>query len=481
MKILYSEHNAPNYIRPPVLSPEQVICGPEYPDQSAEGRVISLKTVHGQYDIAEVIGRLPAEQKPELVVVRGDNTGQNVPRNLGALRCRKVLVVGDTHHRTAPLRRLLSYALIEPFDAVIFDYTRQHAHYFLEAGLSSVYWLPGFNVDRVTPPAQPERNIALSFVGSVGKRHPRRTKLLGALKRAGLPLQIFNGPATQSRMVHARSRVSLNSSLNGDLNLRVFEVLASRGALLTDRLMPESGFDLLLAEGEQVMTFGGVEDCIAQCRMLLEDRALAERIAIAGHERYEAILAPERIHEDFLAIVERGQVRPEFDLARDPRSRRPKADDLSRLMQRMGRYELVQELHRLMERTTILASARIDERLVTDLLDLPRLGLAIDGRAAPEREGALQRELTAAGMEGRCRWLSSEADVMASRWDILLATMADWRSGAAGEMLRRGGASLLFVTDLLNDATALAELQAGGLERVKPKLPLFTPARQKAA
>src|SRR5882762_6466257 len=53
-------------------------------------------------------------------------------------------------HRASD-RNLLDYVLSEPFAAVIFDYTRQHAHFFVEAGLRNVYWLPGFNVRRIVP------------------------------------------------------------------------------------------------------------------------------------------------------------------------------------------------------------------------------------------------------------------------------------------------------------------------------------------
>ena len=44
----------------------------------------------------------------------------------------------------------------------------------------------------------------------------------------------------------ASSVVSFNASLNGDLNLRVFETLSAGGCLLTDRLSAQSGLDLIL-------------------------------------------------------------------------------------------------------------------------------------------------------------------------------------------------------------------------------------------
>lgn len=473
MTILYSEHNSPSYIRPPILAPDQVICGPQYPNRADAGRVLSLKTAVGEYDISAVAARLPVEQRPTLLIVRGDNTSSNVPRNLGALSCRKVLAVGDTHHHPGPIRRLLRYALSEPFDAVIFDYTRQHAHFFVEAGLSSVYWLPAFNVSRINLPAHVRRDVAMTFIGNVGSRHPRRVKLFEALMRAGLPLQVIKAEASRARMIHARSRISLNCSLNGDLNLRVFEVLASRGMLLTDRLGPQAGLDLLLAEGQHTVMYDSAEDCVAHSRTLLKDPALADRIAEAGHAHYEMTLAPERIREDFFAIVDSGKARREFEVGHDPRSGLERSGDRRRLMRRIAQYELMQELHRQLERLRVAAMPGVDTRLLGDILDLPRLSLAVDVGAEPEREGAARDQLARIGMAGRCEFLGGEAGLTSRPWDVLLATIADWRAGRARAAMNRGSASLLLVTDLADDPAARNEIVAAGLVQAQTGIALF--------
>jgi len=80
-----------------------------------------------------------------MVVVKADATQRNVPRNLGAYKCPKVLLVGDTHHPGVPLTSVISYALSEPFDFVILDHTRHHAHWFAKAGLRNVHWIPALD------------------------------------------------------------------------------------------------------------------------------------------------------------------------------------------------------------------------------------------------------------------------------------------------------------------------------------------------
>jgi hypothetical protein len=472
--ILYSEHNSPSYIRPPTLGSDQVICGPEYPDHAAGGRVESLKTAHGEYDIGEVAARLPAQQRPTLLVVRGDNTARNVPRNLGALKCRKVLVVGDTHHHPAPIRRLLRYAEAEPFDAIIFDYTRQHAHYFVEAGLRPVYWLPGFNIGRVHLPERIQQDIPMSFVGSTGNRHPRRLALLRALKQVGLPLQVMRVPGSQARMIYARSRVNLNCSLNGDLNLRIFEILASGGMLLTDRLGPQAGLDLLFDEGRHLATYDSVAECIALGRSLLADQALTARTAAAGHAQYEATLSPERIRSDFFAIIQSGRTRPELEVGRDPRSRREAPADRAQLLTRIAQYEIIQELHRQIESLSVASMPGVDARLLADILDLPRLRLTVDVGGEPGRERAIREELARCGMEGRCELIRGDAEPGRQGRNIVLATMADWRVGRPSRAMDPGGKGALFITDLLREPMAKAELEAEGFRQFGPNLPLFS-------
>src|ERR1700752_3043196 len=147
MRVLFSPHPSPRYMDPPRLSPDQVVCGPARPDRSEGNRAISLKTPLGRYDLAVQIERLPAEQRPDLVVVRADATRRNRPSNLASVKARRVLLIGDTHHGRAPIEGLIRYARSEPFDLILLDYTRQHGHFFQEAGLREVHWLPAFAID----------------------------------------------------------------------------------------------------------------------------------------------------------------------------------------------------------------------------------------------------------------------------------------------------------------------------------------------
>ncbi len=472
MNILQSTGSAPDYIPPPPLSPDQIVCGPRYPERRRGDRVLSLATATGEWDAAALVARLPAEQRPDLFIVRADSVGENLPRNLAAFGGQKVLVIGDTHHRIHPIIRMLAYARSEPFDAIIFDYTRQHAHYFLEAGLERVYWLPGFNVARIAIDPGRGTEIPIGFVGAVGSLHPRRQALCEALRAAGLPLHLARADHRETRALHARSRISLNCSLNGDLNLRVFEVLASGGFLLTDRLGAEAGLDLLFAEGEHLALYDGIEDCIAQCRAFLADPARARGIAAAGQAAYEAGFAPERIAGDFFALLRDGTVRLEFDLAHDARRRLAPPPGGEALLARIRLYEIMQELHRRHERMALLASPGVDPRLLADLADLPRLDIAVAGESGGPDLAQLLETVRLCGLERRIRVIAPTA-LEALQPTVIALTAAECAAPRVTAMSARWSRSLLLVTDLAADAATPSALAARGYRRLAATVPLF--------
>src|SRR5262245_18800785 len=93
---------------------------------------------YGPFDAAEWVARLPEPWcKPTQMVFFCDPEYRTNPRNLAAIACPKVLLVGDTHHGENWLLNCLKIAAQEPFDLVASWYTRQHLHFFREIGRAS--------------------------------------------------------------------------------------------------------------------------------------------------------------------------------------------------------------------------------------------------------------------------------------------------------------------------------------------------------
>jgi glycosyl transferase family 1 len=452
MRVLFSTHTRPGYMDPPLLSAEQVVCGPERPDRSEAGRAISLKTPLGPYDLAQQIDRLPAGQRPELVVVRADATRRNRPGNLAGVKARRVLLIGDTHHGRAPIEGLIRYARSEPFDLILLDYTRQHAHFFLEAGLNQVRWLPAIAIDPPPLPEPPGPRRGLVFMGQLREHHHQRRLLIDRLIQAGLKPELFEAIGRAAQGLHAAATVSFNCSLNGDLNQRVFEVLAAGGCLLTDRLAPQAGLELLFEPGRHLRLYEGPADLLVQAQELLADPPKAAAIAAAGLARYREGFNRTLVMAEFADLLEGRDGRPAHALAKDPRCTKPAASASDPLAARLALYQGLQELHRREPALSVLFAGDADPDRVSDAVDLPRLEVAAEPTLGEEARRTIER-LTAPGQV-------VARDAGSRRWDVIVAATG-WIEAAGGPAFLERHCRAVAVTDPANLSPAQGAMRAG--------------------
>lgn len=86
--------------------------------------------------------------------------------------------------------------------------------------------------------------------------------------------------------------MNLNISLNGDINLRLFEVTAHCGLLLTG-FTPLSGQLELYHQGSEILTFEGLENLIGLARELLASPGDCAAIANRGYARRSRSRGPD--------------------------------------------------------------------------------------------------------------------------------------------------------------------------------------------
>lgn len=371
-RVLFCCLSSPDYYRRPLFSTREVFCGPDCETTQDEGGFRSIKTPAGEFDLSAVLRQLPAAQRPDIVVVKADATRRNFARNLDAFDCPKVLIVGDTHHFSGPVRSLMGYASVEAFDRIIADHTRHHAHYFIEAGFDNVHWIPAvdYALRLRDIPVEPTR--PLTFVGQAGRFHPYRRHVLGAIKAAGLPLEASQAKPEDTATIYAQSRITLNCSLNGDLNLRVFEALGVGAFLITDALTPESGLGLLFEDGRHLVTYASPDELVEKIRHYLDHPAEAMAIRTAGQKELLERHHPAVKIRQFYDLVFNGTVDPVLDLERDPRAGRPIARR-GALLERVALYEAVQQIHRTATAVPVYLPDTGYRELAEDLVDLPRV------------------------------------------------------------------------------------------------------------
>ncbi len=431
-RTIYCHHTDPGYIPPPRLSENMVVVGPFMETRRDGDRVISLTSPKGRYDLSALLQELPAEQAPEVIVVSIDATALNEPTNLAAFDCPKVALLADTHHLARPLRNALACLTEETFDFHIALYNRHHAHFFSDYGLKQVHWLPGLTVRQfdVAKPASTKREIL--FVGQAGKYHPRRRRLLAAIEARGLPLRILSCPAEQAARNYAEACITFNCSLNGDLNMRVFETLGAGGFLLTDSLSPQSGLARLFRDGEHLALYDSPDDLIAKIEYYLDRPDEAGEIARRGQQHYIECFSPERMIGMLWDILFEGTTEPISDIGEDrrtatplnrtatpeTRTATPEPMTRNRMMARVELYEFVQELHRKEESVAVLVLPGVDPIMACDIADLPRVKVFYaDGDEPDEAARAL---FMRANVAPQLRHIGS-AEAHNESWSVLIA------------------------------------------------------------
>jgi tetratricopeptide (TPR) repeat protein/2-polyprenyl-3-methyl-5-hydroxy-6-metoxy-1,4-benzoquinol methylase len=390
--ILFSTGSPARYMLPPQFSERQVVCGPDWPDdRSADGRVRSLQTAAGAHDLAAIAAKLPPEQQPEAVVCLVDASWRNLPRNLAAFKCPRVLLVADTHHLKSPLIGMMRYVAAEPFDRIVFLYDRHHAGFFAAAGFRHLFWFPGLTLPHtdaaVAAARRAQREPRIAFVGQASQLHPRRARMLGALAACGLPVATARLPQRDALGFYGASQLAFNASLNGDLNLRVFEALASGAALLTDRLAPEAGLEVLLTDGQELATYGDSAELGELAHHYLSRPGEAAALGAAGARWFDRHLHAARRRAMFRELVFDGRAPPGFELGLAQRGRTYFGGNLDRLLQGLIVYEGVQELHRTQESVRVLFDPEsAPEDFAAICATLPRVQLS---PAAEEGEAHL--------------------------------------------------------------------------------------------
>lgn len=211
-----------------------------------------------------------------------------VPQDLERCPCPTALWAIDNHlHATPAVGAGGHFALARPFDHV-FVAQRDYAAAFASHGISAT-WVPlacdpGLHA---LAPHDAGRDIDVLFVGHVRPFHQRRRRLLDRLA-ARFRLEEHQGVFGQdmARLL-ARARIVFNCSLAGDLNMRVFEGLASGALLVTDRI--DNGLETFFADGEHLALYDDadleqvIERYLGDERARLLAAARGQRLTVQHH------------------------------------------------------------------------------------------------------------------------------------------------------------------------------------------------------
>lgn len=329
----------------------------------------------GPFGIEAAMAKLPRDFRPDVLMLSSTFAMRRhapVPMNASKLGIPVVLKLTDSHHQRYPLETLVSFARQVNPDYTWTSYDRHHLGLLELAGLRGLFWFPPAYV------IQPEtlgslrfggqREPKAIFRGTIGATHVFRTALFNTATSQGLKIDVGSKPFVASLQDAIDATVTINASLNGDLNRRFFETIAVGGFLLTDALAPESGIADLFSPTEHFDVYATQQEFVDKCKHYLAHPDLAARMSEQARARFRAELNPQEIVDRFYAYVMRGtQIHPAFHVVK-PAARQ----SIYSVPQRIFIYEVFQELQRrnayLRYRATTL-----DAALAQDLRTLCRL------------------------------------------------------------------------------------------------------------
>ncbi|AFY87961.1 hypothetical protein Chro_2478 [Chroococcidiopsis thermalis PCC 7203] len=341
------------------------------------GKAIALP--HGKFKIDLILKQLPSGWWPDLVSISSTlMLVQNPPIPVGipSLTCPSVMKLIDSHHMPRPIQNLIEYAKLVGCQYHWTGYTRHHIHFFVEAGLPNVFWMPGaISIPPYVPESVKDKTYDVIFRGAVDSNHYHRREFLKFLQEAEINVDFSGSPYAECLDIYVQSKIVLNCSLNGDLNRRVYEVLMVGGFLLTDRLALQSGLPLLFQEGVHLECYGSKQELLDKIKYYLSHPDAAAEIARQGHELFMAKYHPEILVEKFNQIVFDGKSIPSIFSAQDDvrvTNIFNRTININNLYSRLKIYELLQEVHRLNFEIDLLYYRGKNELLIADLSDLPK-------------------------------------------------------------------------------------------------------------
>lgn len=207
-----------------------------------------------------------------------------IPKNCG----KTIYVCSDAH-----IDNGYRYEKAKEFDYVFFNQKRFTEEYKPKKG-QKVFFLPHAG----SPTAYPKFDIVKKYdVGFIG--HIQDIKNYNGFTRTDFLDRMFrefpnfyfgtrNPVKPEANMFEdaskhfGESRIALNISIKDDLNMRLFEILASGSFQLTNYLPTLA--DIGLVDGEHIVTYKTLEEAVEKAKYYLEHEEEREKIAQAGYE-----------------------------------------------------------------------------------------------------------------------------------------------------------------------------------------------------
>jgi FkbM family methyltransferase len=416
LRVLLSWDAHPCQVPPITISENQVNICTKFPDivKAVDPPPIAGQTPDEPYDIYDfVVNNLGLDANFDLILVSISGIKINLPYNIRHFNCPTVAIITDTHHGyKCPISELLTYLSLENYDYICFPYCRQHMHWFYACGLDNLGWMPLITMTNFPHEFLEERERKAIFVCGALGFHPYRSKVIEALIESKLNVEAKTLDRIKSSQAYANALISLNCSLNGDVNLRNLEIISAGGFLLTDQVSPQSGFDKLLRPGEDCDVYSSIEEAIEKVAYYLNHPKEAVLIAKNAYSKFYESLHPNYRINDLYNWIFHNDKSSLFLNDYDSRFEISRA--FAELLEtRLAIYEQIQELHRLQANVSILVDGNCEIIFAIDLVDLSRAKIVVNSND--------EEKIKVVEQLGLASQICFSNNVLGLEWDVYIS------------------------------------------------------------
>lgn len=166
---------------------------------------------------------------------------------------------------------------------IVFLAQQSHVKLLKQQGIRYVFWLPLACCPELYPEQKLSRDIDVSYVGSLSPDEgDKRRQLLMKVAETFPNSYIGKKWPLEMGEVYSRSKIVVNSAINYDLNMRVFEGMAGGALLITD---PADSINELFEEGKDLAIYRNENELIEMIQYYLEHEKEREAIAKQGQQK----------------------------------------------------------------------------------------------------------------------------------------------------------------------------------------------------
>ena len=216
----------------------------------------------------------PAILKPNDILMYVD-PASDWPLGLESVPCITVAYLIDVH------QDITSRLQIANFFDLVFVAQKEYVKIFHQDGHSQTFWVPLACDSDVHNPLVANKLFDVGFVGNLGQRGTPRwsvlTEILPHFKTNDY--QRYHSPREMGS-VYGQSKIVFNASINGDVNMRVFEGMAAGAMLVTDRI--KNGLNELFSEGIHYVGYESIDEAKEKIAYYLSHDSERDKIAQTG-------------------------------------------------------------------------------------------------------------------------------------------------------------------------------------------------------